>query len=193
MLLVVAVIFKLNFGWGLVGATALAVAAYIYVTRAITEWRTKLREQMNKLDGTALARAVDSLLNYETVKYFNAESREEARYAQATQAYAKAAVKSENSLGLLNIAQAVIKRLQRFQCAKIDLIHGRTHQDHMPQRAVARDAFQDDVFEIARIGEIEAFVDAEGQDRRVRFDFEPMDIAEMLGPGNKPHFSHMRP
>ena len=110
-LIVVAVIFKLNFGWGLVGATALAIAAYIWVTRAITEWRTHLREKMNRLDGQALARAVDSLLNYETVKYFGAEAREEARYAQATRAYAEAAVKSENSLGLLNIAQALVVNL----------------------------------------------------------------------------------
>jgi ATP-binding cassette subfamily B protein len=58
-----------------------------------------------------MARAVDSLLNYETVKYFAAEAREEARYAQATRAYADAAVKSENSLGLLNIAQALIVNL----------------------------------------------------------------------------------
>ncbi|MFT4027932.1 MAG: ABC transporter ATP-binding protein/permease [Novosphingobium sp.] len=107
----VAVIFKLNFGWGLVGATALAVTAYIWVTRAITEWRTHLREKMNRLDGQAMARAVDSLLNYETVKYFSAEPREEARYAQATRAYTEAAVKSENSLGLLNIAQAVVVNL----------------------------------------------------------------------------------
>lgn len=111
LLLGVAVIFYINFGWPLVILTALAVIAYIWTTRAITEWRTKLREQMNRLDGQALSRAVDSLLNYETVKYFNAETREEARYAQATQAYAKAAVKSENSLGLLNIAQAVITNL----------------------------------------------------------------------------------
>ena len=110
-LIVVAVIFQLNFGWGLVGATALAVVAYIWVTRAITEWRTKLREKMNRLDGQALARAVDSLLNYETVKYFSAEAREEARYAQATRAYADAAVKSENSLGMLNIAQALVVNL----------------------------------------------------------------------------------
>lgn len=111
LLLGVAVIFYINFGWPLVIATAVAVVAYIWTTRAITEWRTKLREQMNRLDGQALSRAVDSLLNYETVKYFSAESREEARYAQATQAYARAAVKSENSLGLLNIAQAVITNL----------------------------------------------------------------------------------
>ncbi len=110
-LVVVAVIFQLNFGWGLVAATGIAVAAYIWVTRTITEWRTALREKMNRLDGTALARAVDSLLNYETVKYFSAERREEARYAEATRAYADAAVKSENSLGLLNIAQALITNL----------------------------------------------------------------------------------
>ncbi len=110
-LIVVAVIFKLNFGWGMVAATALAVGAYIWVTRTITEWRTHLREKMNRLDGQALGRAVDSLLNYETVKYFGAEEREQARYAQATGAYAEAAVKSENSLALLNIAQAVIINL----------------------------------------------------------------------------------
>jgi ATP-binding cassette, subfamily B, heavy metal transporter len=110
-LVVVAVIFKLYFGWGLVGATALAVAAYIWATRAITEWRTALREKMNRLDGQAMARAVDSLLNYETVKYFAAEPRELARYSQATGAYAEAAVKSENSLGLLNIAQALVVNL----------------------------------------------------------------------------------
>ncbi|MFC0590369.1 ABCB family ABC transporter ATP-binding protein/permease [Novosphingobium aquiterrae] len=107
----VAVVFFLNFGWSLVIATALAVIAYIWITRTITEWRTALREQMNQLDGQALGRAVDSLLNYETVKYFAAEPREEARYAQATRAYADAAVKSENSLGLLNMAQALISNL----------------------------------------------------------------------------------
>ena len=110
-LVVVAVIFYFHFGWGLVAATAVAVVAYAWTTRAITEWRNALREQMNRLDGQALGRAVDSLLNYETVKYFNAEPREQARYAQATGAYAEAAVKSENSLGLLNIAQALIVNL----------------------------------------------------------------------------------
>lgn len=107
----VAIIFYFHFGWGLVAATAAAVIAYVAVTRWITEWRTALREQMNQLDGQALGRAVDSLLNYETVKYFAAESREAARYAQATRAYADAAVKSENSLGLLNVAQSAITNL----------------------------------------------------------------------------------
>jgi ATP-binding cassette subfamily B protein len=110
-LIAVGVIFYLNFGLGLVAATALTVVAYVAVTRAITEWRTKLRREMNELDGKALHRAVDSLLNFETVKYFNAESREEARYAQAARAYAEAAIKSENSVGLLNMSQASIMNL----------------------------------------------------------------------------------
>ena len=107
----VTIIFYVNFGWGLVIATSVAVVAYIVATRTITEWRTHLREKMNRLDGQALSRAVDSLLNYETVKYFCAEDREQARYAQATRSYAEAAVKSENSLGLLNLVQALIVNL----------------------------------------------------------------------------------
>ena len=107
-LIAVGVIFYLNFGIELVAATAVTVIAYVWVTRAITEWRTKLRREMNDLDGKALHRAVDSLLNYETVKYFGAEHREEARYSNAARAYAEAAIKSENSVGLLNMAQALI-------------------------------------------------------------------------------------
>ncbi|HZU62173.1 MAG TPA: ABC transporter ATP-binding protein/permease [Novosphingobium sp.] len=107
----VAVIFYLHFGPAMVVATALAVALYGLATRWITEWRSHLREKMNRLDGQALARAVDSLLNYETVKYFTAETRERERYAAATRAYADAAVVSENSLGLLNIAQALVVNL----------------------------------------------------------------------------------
>jgi len=107
----VAVIFWFHFGWELVAATGIAVVVYAWATRTITEWRNALREKMNRLDGQAMARAVDSLLNYETVKYFSAERREEERYATATRAYADAAVKSENSLGLLNISQAAISNL----------------------------------------------------------------------------------
>jgi ATP-binding cassette subfamily B protein len=107
-LIAVAAIFYTMFGLPLVIATAITVAIYIFATRAITEWRTALRKQMNDLDGTALARAVDSLLNYETVKYFGAEHRERERYGRAAGAYAEAAIKSENSLGLLNITQALI-------------------------------------------------------------------------------------
>ena len=107
-LIAVGVIFYINFGWELVAATAFTVVTYIAVTRWITEWRTKLRREMNDLDGKALHRAVDSLLNFETVKYFGAESREEKRYSQAARAYAEAAIKSENSLGTLNITQSLI-------------------------------------------------------------------------------------
>jgi ATP-binding cassette subfamily B protein len=110
-LLIVAGIFYFKFGWEIVAATAVTVVSYIWLTRVITEWRTKLRAQMNDLDGLALSRAVDSLLNYETVKYFGAEQREQERYGAAARAYAAAAIKSENSLGLLNIAQAVIMNL----------------------------------------------------------------------------------
>ena len=110
-LIAVAVIFWFKFGWELVAATSLTVITYIAVTRWITEWRTQLRREMNDLDGRALDRAVDSLLNYETVKYFGAEAREEARYASAARAYARAAIRSENSLGALNIAQSAITNL----------------------------------------------------------------------------------
>ncbi len=110
-LLAVAVIFYLHFGVGLVVATTVAVIAYALATRWITEWRTKLREKMNRLDNQAMSRAVDSLLNYETVKYFGAEQRELERYSQATSAWADAAVKSENSLAVLNVTQALIVNL----------------------------------------------------------------------------------
>jgi ATP-binding cassette subfamily B protein len=110
-LVAVGIIFYLNFGFELVVATFIAVALYILVTGKITDWRANLRQRMNELDGQALARAVDSLLNYETVKYFGAEHREQARYSQAAEAYMQAATKSENSLALLNIVQAVITNL----------------------------------------------------------------------------------
>ena len=110
-MIAVAAIFYTKFGWPMVAATAVTVVSYIWLTRAITEWRTQLRHRMNELDGLALARAVDSLLNYETVKYFGAEHREQERFGAATRAYAEAAITSENSLGLLNIAQAAIMNL----------------------------------------------------------------------------------
>ena len=74
----------------------------------VTDWRTKLRVQMNDLDTGAVARAVDSLLNYETVKYFGAEDREAARYGRAVGRYADAAVKNETSLAWLNVGQSLI-------------------------------------------------------------------------------------
>jgi len=101
-------IFGSKFGWWLVASTIAMVVIYIAFTRWITDWRSKLREQMNDLDTGAVAHAVDSLLNFETVKYFNAEAREADRYSKAVDAYAKAAVKSENSLAWLNMGQSLI-------------------------------------------------------------------------------------
>jgi ATP-binding cassette subfamily B protein len=101
-------IFRRNFGWGLVGATVVMVVAYLWFTWTVTNWRAALRTRMNDLDTGAVSHAVDSLLNFETVKYFGAEEREGRRYEAAMAAYAKAAIKSENSVGWLNIGQALI-------------------------------------------------------------------------------------
>ena len=110
-LFAVLVIFWFKFGIGLVAATLLMVVTYIFFTQRITDWRNKLREEMNELDTATVARSVDSLLNYETVKYFNAEDREAAYYAKVARRYADAAVKSENSLAWLNIGQSFITNL----------------------------------------------------------------------------------
>jgi ATP-binding cassette subfamily B protein len=101
-------IFASRFGWWLVAGTLTMVVVYIAFTRWVTDWRAKLRAEMNDLDTGAVAHAVDSLLNFETVKYFNAEERESRRYDNAVAAYARAAVKSENSLAWLNIGQSLI-------------------------------------------------------------------------------------
>jgi len=104
-------IFWTNFGGWLVGATVVMVAVYIWFTRMVTDWRNALRTRMNDLDTGAVAHAVDSLLNFETVKYFGAEEREARRYENAVDAYARAATKSENSLAWLNVGQAFITNL----------------------------------------------------------------------------------
>ena len=101
-------IFRASFGWGLVAATVAMVAVYIWFTRLVTDWRNALRTRMNDLDTGAVAHAVDSLLNFETVKYFGAEEREAKRYEAAVTAYAAAATTSENSLAWLNVGQAFI-------------------------------------------------------------------------------------
>jgi len=104
----VCLIFLFKFGWGLVAATLAMVAVYVGFTRIVTEWRTRIRREMVEHDTHAVARAVDSLLNYETVKYFNAEEREAANYGRAVQNYARAATRVEGSLAALNIGQSLI-------------------------------------------------------------------------------------
>ena len=107
----ICVIFYFKFGPGLVAATLVMVALYIAFTRAVTDWRAKLQREMNEVDNRTIGRAVDSLLNYETVKYFNAEEREARRYDEAIGAYARAATRNETSLAWLNIGQSVITNL----------------------------------------------------------------------------------
>jgi ATP-binding cassette subfamily B protein len=110
-LIAICLIFGFKFGPGLVIATLVMVVAYISFTRWITEWRTHLQRRMNEVDNQAIGRAVDSLLNYETVKYFNAEGKEAKRYGLAMRAFADAAVKNETSLAWLNVGQSLITNL----------------------------------------------------------------------------------
>jgi ATP-binding cassette subfamily B protein len=104
----ICIIFFVKFGPGLVAATLAIVAIYIGFTRKVTDWRAQLQRQMNDVDNKAIGRAVDSLLNYETVKYFGAEEREARRYDEAVGAYTRAAVRNEVSLAWLNIGQSLI-------------------------------------------------------------------------------------
>ena len=110
-LVIVLGLFWVKFGLGLVAATVVMVIAYIQFTRKVTDWRARLRTEMNDLDTGAVAKAVDSLLNYETVKYFGAEDREAERYGRAVRRYAEAAVKNETSLAWLNVGQSLITNL----------------------------------------------------------------------------------
>jgi ATP-binding cassette subfamily B protein len=104
----VALVLFAKFDWRFVAITFAAVTLYLMFTFAITEWRMEIRRQANELDSRANTRAIDSLLNYETVKYFNNENYEAARYDENLQKYESAAVKNEASLGLLNIGQSCI-------------------------------------------------------------------------------------
>ncbi|MEY3969136.1 MAG: hypothetical protein RL617_149 [Pseudomonadota bacterium] len=88
--------------------TLSALTAYIVFTVSVTEWRTHFRRQMNELDTRANAKAVDSLINYETVKYFNNEDFEARRYDASLVNWQEAAIKSQTSLSILNVGQAFI-------------------------------------------------------------------------------------
>jgi ABC-type transport system involved in Fe-S cluster assembly fused permease/ATPase subunit len=107
----ICIIFFVKFGVGLVVGTLAIVAIYITFTRVVTDWRSQIQRQMNDVDNKAIGRAVDSLLNYETVKYFGAEDREARRYEDAVGAFARASVRNEVSLAWLNIGQSLITNL----------------------------------------------------------------------------------
>ena len=97
-----------KFDFGYVWITLAALAAYVTFTITVTEWRTQFRHKMNELDSRAHTRAIDSLLNYETVKYFNNEDFEARRYDTGLDAYRRAQIQSQRSLSLLNTGQQLI-------------------------------------------------------------------------------------
>jgi ATP-binding cassette subfamily B protein len=97
-----------RYDWTFIAITGGALALYIVFTVAITEWRTHFRRTANELDSKANTRAIDSLINYETVKYFGNEDWEARRYDESMQRWEKAAVVSQTSLSLLNVGQSAI-------------------------------------------------------------------------------------
>ncbi|MCD0503284.1 ABCB family ABC transporter ATP-binding protein/permease [Bordetella petrii] len=105
--LVCVVLWKL-FDFWLAATTALTVGLYLAYTLVVTEWRTKFRRLMNETDSEANTKAIESLLNYETVKYFGNEEHEARRYDASLTRYERAAVRSQVSLSILNIGQAII-------------------------------------------------------------------------------------
>ena len=107
-LVLISVLLAVTLDTSYVGVVAVTIAAYVAFTFKVTEWRVRLRREMNAQDTDANQKAIDSLLNFETVKYFGAEAREAARYDKAMEGYEAAAVKTATSLGLLNFGQALL-------------------------------------------------------------------------------------
>jgi ATP-binding cassette subfamily B protein len=105
--LVIALLATTFDGW-FAGITFAALVAYIAYTVTVTEWRTHFRRAMNEQDSRANTRAIDALINYETVKYFNNERFEEQRYDENLQRLEKASIKSQTSLSVLNLGQSLI-------------------------------------------------------------------------------------
>lgn len=97
-----------QFDWRYVAATLITVTLYMYYTYIATEWRIGIRRKMNDSDTEANTKAIDSLLNYETVKYFSAEAREAQRYDKSVARYEEASIHTYTSLAVLNTGQAVI-------------------------------------------------------------------------------------
>ena len=97
-----------QFDWRYVGVILITVVVFMYYTYIATEWRIEIRRKMNDSDTEANTKAIDSLLNYETVKYFGAETREAERYDRSMERYEDASVKTYTSLAVLNTGQAII-------------------------------------------------------------------------------------
>ena len=107
LLMIAGILFFLFDVWYL-AVIVLTIAVYVWFTFAVTEWRVKLRKIMNDQDTDANQKAIDSLLNFETVKYFGAEAREARRYDRAMEQYESAALKTAYSLAFLNFGQAFL-------------------------------------------------------------------------------------
>lgn len=107
-IIMISSIFWIKFGFIYAAITFLCLSSYIYFTIAVTEWRLKYRREMNKQDTKANGRAIDSLINFETVKYFTSEDHEAIRYDKSLKSYATAAIRSQLSLTLLNVGQGFI-------------------------------------------------------------------------------------
>ncbi|PWR18593.1 ABCB family ABC transporter ATP-binding protein/permease [Zavarzinia aquatilis] len=104
----VLILLATGFGWPMVSVMVATIVAYILFTFLVSERRIKYRREMNNQDTDANTKAVDSLLNYETVKYFSNEAHEARRFDKALMAYEKAAVKSQTTLSFLNAGQSAI-------------------------------------------------------------------------------------
>ena len=107
-LALVCTVLLVNYGPSYSAVTLFSVGIYIAFTLTVTEWRLKHRREMNRTDSEASTRAIDSLLNFETVKYFGNEGHEAARFDQSMAQYEKAAVRSQTSLAMLNVGQGII-------------------------------------------------------------------------------------
>ncbi|WP_375228268.1 ABCB family ABC transporter ATP-binding protein/permease [Roseobacter sp. S98] len=107
-LMLVGIILAVVFDFYYLLVVAVTIGLYVWFTFAVTEWRVKLRREMNDQDTDANQKAIDSLLNFETVKYFGAEQREAGRYDAAMEKYEQAAIKTSYSLAFLNFGQSVL-------------------------------------------------------------------------------------
>ena len=159
VLTLLAVKFDAWFAW----ITLVALVVYVGFTVSLTEWRTKFRRQMNELDSMAHSKAIDSLLNYETVKYFNNEDFEARRYDESLEKLRRASLKSQSSLSMLNtgqqliIAVALVTMLWRATQGVVDGAHDARrpgdgqrlhdpalHPAELPRRDLSRDQAEPD-------------------------------------------------
>ncbi len=126
-------VFAIEFDWRYVVTVLVMIVIYLWFTVKATQWRMEIRRRMNESDTDANAKAVDSLLNFETVKYFGAEARERGRYDRSLAQYERASVKTYTSLAILNTGQAVIFTLALTLCMAMsaaDVVAGKNSVGH---------------------------------------------------------------